>query len=213
MSIKVKKLGLVPYSETFEAMQKFTNQRIETSSDELWSLQHPPVFTQGLAGKAEHLLFSGEIPVYKTDRGGQITYHGPGQIVIYPLLRLKNYQLSVRGLVNLIEQSIINVLKTLEINAYQKNHAPGVYVEDAKIASLGLKIRKGCSYHGLSLNADMNLSPFQQINPCGLTNQMMTQVSNFNKINLNDLEQQLIAELLTNLGYNAQQINHALTPS
>ena len=173
----IKHLGQQPYQSTWQAMQDFTNQRDETTGDELWIVEHPPVFTQGLNGKAEHLLqLAPNIPLVQTDRGGQVTYHGPGQLVIYVLVDLKRNQIGVRALVTLIEQSIIALLSKFDIQSIARADAPGVYVDGHKIASLGLKIRKQKSYHGLALNVDMDLSPFQMINPCGLQGMQMTQI-------------------------------------
>lgn len=174
----IKQLGHQPYQTTWQAMQDFTNQRDEDTADELWIVEHPPVFTQGLNGKAEHLLqLAPNIPLVQTDRGGQVTYHGPGQLVIYVLVDLKRNQLGVRALVTLIEEAIIDLLSHFDIEAIARADAPGVYVNGNKIASLGLKIRKQKSYHGLALNVDMDLSPFQMINPCGLQGMQMTQLN------------------------------------
>lgn len=211
--IRVKHLGLVPYQETFKAMQQLTKERRDDSEDEIWVLQHPSVFTQGLAGKAHHILLKNHIPIVQTDRGGQVTYHGPGQLVIYPLLNLKRHDLNIKSLVCLIEKSIIKVLQDLNINAYQRNEAPGVYVDGAKIASLGLRIKRGFSYHGLALNINMDLTPFSQINPCGLESQIMTQVSAFNATDFKTIEQQLLTELLLGLNQSRETINTLLTPT
>ena len=162
-----RELGLVQYAPTLEAMRAFTDSRDRGSPDELWLLQHPPVFTQGQAGRPEHLLAPGDIPVIQVDRGGQVTYHGPGQVVIYLLLDLKRRNLGVRALVDLIEQSLVKLLAGYGIESAARPDAPGVYVAGEKIASLGLRVRRGCSYHGLALNVDMDLEPFQRINPCG----------------------------------------------
>lgn len=176
--MQIKQLGLQPYESTWQAMRDFTEQRQDGTSDELWIVEHPAVLTQGLNGKAEHLLQTlHDIPLVQTDRGGQITYHGPGQLVIYVLFDLKRAQLGVRALVTLIEESIIEYLHQLGIMANSRADAPGVYVDHKKIASLGLKIRKQRSYHGLALNVDMDLSPFKLINPCGLNGMKMTQLS------------------------------------
>ncbi len=156
-------------------MQTFTDQRDDSCADELWLVEHDPVFTQGQAGKAEHLLAPGDIPVVQVDRGGQITYHGPGQLVAYPMLNLKRHKLGVRELVTEIEQSLIELLAHYQIAAQARPDAPGVYVEGRKVASLGLRIRKGCSFHGLALNVDMDLSPFLRINPCGYAGMEMVQ--------------------------------------
>jgi len=163
----LRELGLVDYEPTLEAMKQFTDSRNADSPDELWLLQHPRVFTQGQAGKAEHVLAPGDIPVIQVDRGGQVTYHGPGQWVVYLLVDIRRHKLGVRDLVDLIEQSIVQLLAEYGIDAAAKPDAPGVYVAADKIAALGLRVRRGCSYHGLSLNVDMDLEPFQRINPCG----------------------------------------------
>lgn len=163
----VRRLGLVDYESTWRAMRDFTSGRSAETADEIWLCQHPPVFTQGLAGKPEHLLRDIGIPVVKIDRGGQITYHGPGQLVAYLLLDLKRRGLTVKGLVNRMEQAVIDLLADYGIAAGRREGAPGVYVGAAKIAALGLKIKNGCSYHGLSLNVAMDLGPFAAINPCG----------------------------------------------
>ena len=176
--MQIKYLGLQPYQTTWQAMQDFTNQRDYETDDELWVVEHPAIFTQGLNGKAEHLLqLAPTIPLVQTDRGGQVTYHGPGQLIIYVLVDLKRTKIGVRALVSLIEESIINFLQSFDIQSIARADAPGVYVEGKKIASLGLKIRKQRSYHGLALNVDMDLSPFKMINPCGLHGMQMTQLS------------------------------------
>ena len=163
----MRELGLVDYRATLTAMRQLTDSRDADSPDELWLLQHPPVFTQGQAGKAEHVLAPGAIPVIQVDRGGQVTYHGPGQWVLYLMVDLRRQQLGVRDLVNLIERSVVQLLQEYAISAVNKPEAPGVYVAGEKIASLGLRVRRGCSYHGLALNVDMDLEPFERINPCG----------------------------------------------
>ena len=163
----VRELGERDYQATLDAMRRFTDERDADTDDELWLLQHPRVFTQGQAGKAEHVLAPGDIPVIQVDRGGQVTYHGPGQWVIYLLVDLKRRGLGIRDLVDLIEQAIVELLDEYGITANPRREAPGVYVDGDKIASLGLRVRRGCTYHGLSLNVDMDLEPFQRINPCG----------------------------------------------
>ncbi len=165
--LTLRELGLVDYLPTLAAMRQLTDSRQADSPDELWLLQHPPVFTQGQAGKAEHVLAPGAIPVVQVDRGGQVTYHGPGQWVLYLMVDLRRRQLGVRDLVNLIERSVVQLLQEYAIAAAANPQAPGVYVAGEKIAALGLRIRRGCSYHGLSLNVDMDLEPFGRINPCG----------------------------------------------
>jgi lipoyl(octanoyl) transferase len=166
-TILLRELGTVEYVPTLQAMKDFTDGRSSDTPDELWLLQHPRVFTQGQAGKAEHVLAAGDIPVIQVDRGGQVTYHGPGQWVLYLLVDLRRRDLGVRVLVDLIETALVELLADYEIEAASRRDAPGVYVSGEKIAALGLRIRKGCSYHGLSLNVDMDLEPFQRINPCG----------------------------------------------
>ncbi|MDO9010384.1 MAG: lipoyl(octanoyl) transferase LipB [Gallionella sp.] len=178
-TIHIKALGMVDYEPTWRAMQQFTAERTADTADEIWLVQHPPTYTQGQAGKPEHLLNPTSIPVVKIDRGGQITYHGPGQIVAYLLLDLRRWRINVRELVRLMEQAVIDLLAEYGVNAEGREDAPGVYVGDAKIAALGLKIKTGCSYHGLSFNVDMDLSPFDNINPCGYQGLRVTQAIEF----------------------------------
>ena len=172
-----RRKGPVPYEPTLEAMRAFTDARDPSTPDELWLLQHPRLFTQGQAGKAEHVLAPGDIPVVHVDRGGQVTYHGPGQWVVYLLVDLRRRSLGVRDLVTLIEQALIDVLAGLAITAAADPGAPGVYVQGRKIASLGLRVRKGCTYHGLALNVDMDLEPFSRINPCGYEGLQVTSIA------------------------------------
>jgi lipoyl(octanoyl) transferase len=194
----IKHLGLIEYEATWQAMKQFTLVRDADTRDEIWLLQHPPVYTQGLAGKPEHLLRANDIPVIKIDRGGQITYHGPGQIVAYLLLDLRRWKLNVRELVRLMEQAVIDLLAQHGIKAQGREDAPGVYVEDAKIASLGLKIKSGCCYHGIAFNVDMDLSPFSFINPCGFAGLRVTQARDVGiDAPLDELEQQLAQNLVT----------------
>ena len=174
--ILVRHLGLQPYEPVSQAMHDFTDSRDDTTPDEIWLVEHLPVFTQGQAGKAEHLLMTGDIPVIQSDRGGQVTYHGPGQQVMYVLLNLKRRKLGVRELVTLLEQTVVNTLAEYGIDAHPRADAPGVYVGEMKICSLGLRIRKGYSFHGLALNINMDLTPFQRINPCGYAGMEMTQM-------------------------------------
>ncbi len=193
----IRDLGLVDYTSTWQRMQQFTDQRGDNTFDEIWLLEHPPVFTQGKAGKAEHLLFPGDIPVVQVDRGGQVTYHGPGQLVAYVLLNIKRRNLGVRQLVNLIEQSIIATLAQNDVEAYAKADAPGVYVDEKKVASLGLRVRKGCTFHGLALNVDMDLSPFSRINPCGYAGMQMVQSKDLGgPVSIQQAKQQLSAQLI-----------------
>ncbi len=175
--MKVRHLGLVDYQATWERMQRFTQQRTAQTADELWFLEHPPVFTLGMAARREHLLAPGEIPVVSTDRGGQVTYHGPGQLVVYALIDLRRAGLGVRDLVTALEQSVIQYAASLGVSAAARREAPGVYVAGRKHASVGIRIRRGCSYHGLALNVTLDLEPFQRINPCGYAGLAMVRLS------------------------------------
>jgi lipoyl(octanoyl) transferase len=170
----VRDLGRQPYEPVWRAMQQFTDARDEGTVDELWLVEHDPVFTLGQAGKPEHVLLPGKIPVLHVDRGGQVTYHGPGQLVAYPLLDLRRLKLGVRDYVHRIEQALIDTLADWDIVATRRAGAPGVYVGDAKIAALGIRVRRGCSFHGLAFNVDMDLTPFQRINPCGYAGLQVT---------------------------------------
>ncbi len=199
--IILRQLGLVPYQSTWLQMQQFTESRRAETPDELWLLEHPPTFTQGRAGKAEHLLNPGEIPVVPIDRGGQVTYHGPGQLVLYTLIDLTRRKMGVRALVTALEQSVIGLLQQHGIDAVARRDAPGVYVEDAKIAAVGLRIRKGCSFHGLSFNLDMDLEPFLRINPCGYRGLEVTQLSNLTNLsNPESIHLPLVEQLVTRMG-------------
>ena len=175
----VRRPGRVPYEPTWQAMQDFTTQRDASTPDELWLVEHPPVYTLGQAGKAEHLLHVTDIPLVKIDRGGQITYHGPGQVVGYLLLDLHRRGLKVREMVNLLEQALIDCIADYGLDARRKDGAPGVYIDGAKVAALGLRVKNGCSYHGLSLNVDMDLTPFTWINPCGYSGLQTIQLKDF----------------------------------
>ena len=202
-----RELGQVDYQPTWQAMQRFTDTRSIDTPDEIWLLQHSPVFTQGQAGKAEHLLFPGDIPVVQVDRGGQVTYHGPGQLVAYLMLDLRRSGMGVRDLVSRIELSLIDLLTSYGVNAAAKPDAPGVYVDGAKIASLGLRIRNGRSFHGLALNVDMDLQPFQRINPCGYAGMAMTQLSSLvlEPLMMAEVSARLREQLVKHLGYAQQQ--------
>lgn len=175
----VRELGQQPYQPVWEAMKAFTDGRDGDTPDELWALEHAPVFTQGQAGRAEHILAPGDIPVVPVDRGGQVTYHGPGQLVVYLMVDLKRRRMGVRNLVSGIETALVTVLADYGIEAAPRPDAPGVYVDGAKIASLGLRVRRGCSFHGLALNVDMDLEPFRRINPCGLAGQPMCRMTDY----------------------------------
>ncbi|WP_022961316.1 lipoyl(octanoyl) transferase LipB [Halopseudomonas pelagia] len=174
--LNVRRLGQVEYLPTLEAMRKLTAERDSASADEIWLLEHPPVFTQGQAGKAEHVLAAGDIPVVQVERGGQVTYHGPGQLVAYLMLDIRRLDIGVRDLVTAMERALVSLLAGYGVDAAPRSDAPGVYVGAAKIASLGLRIRRGCSFHGLALNVDMDMQPFQRINPCGYAGLAMTQL-------------------------------------
>ena len=206
-SVLIRDLGPVDYEPTWRAMQAFTDQRNDSTPDEIWLLEHPPVFTQGQAGKAEHLLAPGNIPVIQVDRGGQVTYHGPGQLVGYLLVDIRRLSIGARELVSRIEQALVSTLASLDIDAAPRSDAPGVYTGGKKIASLGLRIRKGCSFHGLALNIDMDLTPFQLINPCGYAGMEMAQVKDFvASPDSGKIRQQLLAELIAKLGYNRHSV-------
>ena len=200
MDIVVKRLGQVDYAPTFQAMQDFTAARTEETVDELWIVEHPPVYTLGQAGKPEHILRDVGIPLIKIDRGGQVTYHGPGQVVIYLLLDLARLKIKVRELVTAIEQAVIDLLAEHGVTAERRDGAPGVYVGDAKVAALGLRIRNGCSYHGVSLNVDMDLYPFTAINPCGYAGLKVIQTRDLNiPLSVDEAGDQLAKHLLRQL--------------
>ena len=202
--LKIRRLGLRDYRPVWQAMASFTNNRNDDSVDELWSVQHRPVFTQGRAGKSQHILASSTIEIVQSDRGGQATYHGPGQLVIYTLIDLSRRSLSVRNIVNLLESSIIELLSHYGLHANTISGAPGVYIDGDKIASLGLRIRRGCSFHGLSLNVDMDLMPFKLINPCGYSGlemvQLIDKVAEPGLITFTEVEQRMVSILARKLG-------------
>jgi lipoyl(octanoyl) transferase len=205
LPLKVRRLGRQPYEPVWRAMSAFTDNRLADTVDELWVLEHDPVFTLGQAGKMEHVLVPGDIPVVPVDRGGQVTYHGPGQIVAYPLIDLRRVGVSVRELVNRIEQSIIDTLSHWQIAAARRDGAPGVYVGAAKIAALGLRVRRGCSFHGLALDVNMDLEPFQRINPCGYKGLEVTQMVDCGgPSRLADVEEVLIGEFCRQFGFDAE---------
>jgi lipoyl(octanoyl) transferase len=201
----VRDLGLADYEPTWQAMKRFTDGRTRETADEVWLVQHPPVFTQGQSGKPEHLLLPGDIPVVQVDRGGQVTYHGPGQLVAYLLLDVRRLGFGVRELVTRIERSLIDLLAGYGVDAAAKADAPGVYVDGAKIASLGLRIRNGCAFHGLALNVDMDLDPFKRINPCGYAGLAMTQLrEQAGPIEFAEVSARLRAQLVKHLDYAEQ---------
>jgi lipoyl(octanoyl) transferase len=197
--IHVKDLGLAPYSSVWESMKHFTQARDEATPDEIWLLEHPPVYTQGQAGKPEHILWNtGTIPIVQSDRGGQVTYHGPGQLIMYVLIDLRRRHLGIRTLVTQLEQVIIQTLKPWEIQAECHCGAPGVYVGDQKIASIGLRVKNGCTYHGLALNVDMDLAPFTHINPCGFSQLKMIQMKDWvHDISMDSVKRQICETFLT----------------
>jgi len=198
----IKQLGIQDYQKSWDKMLDFTNRRKPDTPDELWLLEHKPVFTQGRAGKKEHIIQKTDIPIVQSDRGGQITYHGPGQLVIYFLLDLKRLGLGIKSLVNLLEQSVIELLAGLNIKAETKTGAPGVYVKNSKIAALGLRVRNSCTLHGLSLNVDMDLKPFSYINPCGYKDLAVTQIKDIiGNVDFSSIRQDLVAIIGRNLGY------------
>jgi lipoyl(octanoyl) transferase len=200
-SAVVRHLGLVEYVPTWRQMQQFTDARTPGTSDEIWSLQHPSVFTLGMNASRDHLLAPGNIPIVEIDRGGQVTYHGPGQLVVYPLLDLDRLGLNVRRLVTALEQSVIDLAASWGIEAYGRRDAPGVYVDDRKLASLGLRIRKGCCYHGLALNVNMELEPFGRINPCGYRGLQVTQLAELGvHVSVEETADRLITLMLRALG-------------
>ena len=199
----IRHLGMVEYDPTWRAMEKFTLERSSETPDEIWFLEHPPVFTLGLAGKMEHVLAPGDIPVIHIDRGGQVTYHGPGQLVVYPLIDLKRLKLGVRALVEALENSVIDTLQGYGIQARGRRDAPGVYVDARKVCSIGIRVRRGCSYHGIAFNVAMDLAPFTRINPCGYTGLEMTQVSALGgPASTRQVADDLTPALLERLGYN-----------
>lgn len=204
--VTVRRLGLQPYTQVLESMRAFTDQRDESTADELWMLEHEPVFTLGQAGRMEHVLAAGSIPVIKVERGGQVTYHGPGQIVAYPLFDLRRLGMGVRELVNRIEQAIIDTLEHWNIVAVRRPGAPGVYVGDAKIGALGLRVRRGCSFHGLAFNVNMDLEPFLRINPCGYQGLRVTQVVDLGGPGaLATVEDALVDEMARQFGFVPRQ--------
>ena len=198
----IKSLGLSAYEPVWRAMQEFTETRDETTRDEIWVLEHHPVFTVGMNGSLAHVLAPGDIPVVPIDRGGQVTYHGPGQIVVYPLIDLRRLELGVRTLVSALENAIVNTVADYGIEAAPRPDAPGVYVDGRKLASLGLRIRRGCSYHGLAFNVDMDLEPFQRINPCGFEGLETVSLSDLGgPADLKMVANDLLPHLLKELGY------------
>lgn len=201
-TIIVRTLGLQDYATCWHSMQQFTQQRDENALDEIWLLEHPAVFTQGQNGKPEHILQPGNIPIIKVDRGGQVTYHGPGQLVCYTLVNLQRKKLNVREFVTRLETAVIEFLKEHRLYSSAKPEAPGVYINDKKICSIGLRIRRGCAFHGLAFNVAMDLTPFSYINPCGFANLEMTQLSEYlDNVTIEKTMLDLTTHLMKNLGY------------
>jgi len=211
--VTVRHLGLVDYQTAYDAMRHFTEQRSADTPDEIWLLEHPPVFTQGMNGKPEHLLAPGTIPVIQVDRGGQVTYHGPGQLVVYLLLNIRRRGLGVRQVVSAMEQAVIGLLRSYGLESEARQDAPGVYVHGDKIASLGLRVRRNGSYHGLSLNVDMALEPFSRINPCGYQGLGITQLRDLGIADsLDHIGTTLLEKLCEQLGINVWQESSTLLP-
>lgn len=202
MKVLIRDLGNQAYQSAWDAMRAFTLGRSQDTRDEIWFMEHPPVFTQGQAGKAEHILKSGNIPIVQTDRGGQVTYHGPGQLMVYLLVDIRRIQVNVREFVHLIEKTVIELLATYQVKAHRREHCPGVYVNEAKICSLGLRIRQGYSYHGLALNIDSDLTPFSQINPCGFKGLKMVNLTQYaTKPTFREVKEKMVGHFISNLGY------------
>jgi len=199
--VRIRERGIQPYQAIWDEMKQFTTTRSKDTEDEIWMLEHNAVYTQGQAGKSEHILNSGLIPVIQTDRGGQVTYHGPGQLVAYILFDIQKRNVGVRTLVSQLEQALITTLESLNISANTQCGAPGVYVNEKKIASIGLRVKNGCTYHGIALNVSMDLTPFSGINPCGFKQLEMTQISNYvNSISMNEVRQGLSNSFLNQFG-------------
>jgi len=211
LPLKIRRLGRQSYEPVWRAMSAFTDNRLADTVDELWVLEHDPVFTLGQAGKMEHVLMPGDIPVVNVDRGGQVTYHGPGQLVAYPLIDLRRVGVSVRDLVTGIEQTIIDTLSHWHIDAARREGAPGVYVGEAKVGALGLRVRRGCSFHGLALDVNMDLEPFQRINPCGYKGLAVTQMIDLGgPSRVADVEEVLIGEFCRQFGFDAEPADPVL---
>lgn len=213
MSLLIRHLGQCDYQDCYRQMVEFTQRRSQETQDEIWFLQHPPVYTLGLAGKTEHLLAPGDIPVIRTDRGGQVTYHGPGQLLVYLLIDLKRRRLAIKSLVQVIEQTVIDLLADLGLPGARRPRAPGVYVDGGKIAALGIRVRNGCSYHGFSLNVDLDLSPYQGINPCGYPGLKTTRLKDYGvNLDVRQVARALQPFLLNNLEYDPADIEVVTAP-
>lgn len=207
-AIEVRALGLRDYEPVWRAMQQFTNARDEQTPDEIWFTEHKPVFTLGVNANREHLLAPGSIPVVQIDRGGQVTYHGPGQLMVYPLIDLRRAHIGIRALVTALEQSVVDLAADYGIDAASRSDAPGVYVAGAKLASIGLRIRRGASFHGMALNVDVDLEPFSRINPCGFTNLEVTDLKRLDAdSDLDVVQEKLLPHLLGHLGLSDAELN------
>ncbi|MEM7080189.1 MAG: lipoyl(octanoyl) transferase LipB [Pseudomonadota bacterium] len=200
-TLQISDLGITEYTDVFARMRAFTDARDADTPDQLWLNQHHPVFTQGQAGKPEHVLFPGDIPIVQSDRGGQVTYHGPGQITAYFLFDLRRLKIGVKELVNGIEQVMIDTVGAFGIDAARLENAPGVYVAGSKIGSLGLRVRRGCSYHGLSLNVDMDVEPFARINPCGLLNMQVIDMVQLQTVSFATVQDELVRQVLKRFAF------------
>ena len=210
MTIQIKDMGLRNYAETYAAMRNFNNQRQSTTIDQIWLLEHPPVYTLGLSATGEHLLNTGTIPVIKTDRGGQVTYHGPGQLIAYLLIDLNRRPYRVKKLISSMEQSVIDYLREHDIQAERKAGAPGVYIQGEKVAALGVRVRQGRTYHGLAFNIDMDLEPFKGVNPCGYAGLRCTQLANIVKnITVAQVKARLPEHLFRHLDQAAKALSDA----
>ena len=204
----IRNKGFCDYQQSYEAMSRFTDSRDSTTTDEIWFLQHSPVYTLGLNGHRKHILNPGEIPVIETDRGGQVTYHGPGQLMVYLLVDIKRKSISVKDYVHRLEQSVIDMLEGYDVVGHRREGAPGVYVDNKKISALGIRVRRGCSYHGLSINVDMDLTPYNGIHPCGYTDLEVTQMRELGiEKNLVQITNTLIPCLLRQMRYSEGNIN------
>ena len=210
-NLTIRKLGLCDYHSTYEAMKSFTETRLPHAGDEIWLLEHPPVFTLGRRGAQGHILDAGDIPVIRVDRGGQVTYHGPGQLVVYLLLDLQRRTLGIRALVDVIQDATMSLLQDYGIDASARSHAPGVYVAGRKVASVGLRVRRGCCYHGLSLNVAMDLSPFERIHPCGHPGLEVTQISDlYGPADINHVADRLMDHLIPLLGNDTMTVTGSM---
>ena len=206
-SVGIRSLGYQPYEPVWRAMQAFTETRNDSTPDELWFTEHPPVFTLGMNASREHVLAPGDIPVVQIDRGGQVTYHGPGQLMIYPLIDLRRAKIGIRDLVCGLEKSVVRLAAEYDIEAHGRRDAPGVYVGDIKLASIGLRVRRGASYHGMALNIDVDLEPFSRINPCGYENLQLTDLARLGgSSSLDEVQEKIVAIVLDELRMQSRSV-------